>query len=271
MRKSSLPIATWQQGIPKKNRHCLPPPPKSQAPKPAKDPKLQAFQDAVKHSERYTLIFNLNLGSKKTLNDKTILSQATLALSAAAAEVEGNNSKYPTKDTVAALDDVMSVTQNVTLFGKVTKPYENKNNTQDPKNRTFFTMPVRYEFKDKDTRIEAETILRDTCKVDMATPYPTILRSCIKQTIDHFRAEYPNDFVKVHVDTQKLALQVSRKVKGRGWFDHNEPIPLPPEVLDIRARFTPKDFRLNGLPSFRKNSNSREHHSSGEEEDISEI
>jgi hypothetical protein len=49
-------------------------PPVSQSQKPAekpvKDPKLQAFQDAVRHSERSTLIFNLNLGAKKTLNKR---------------------------------------------------------------------------------------------------------------------------------------------------------------------------------------------------------
>jgi hypothetical protein len=165
--------------------------------------------------------------------------------------VEGNNGKSPTKETVAVLDDIMSVTQNVTLFGKVTKPYANKNNDQDPKNRTFFTIPVRYEFKDRDTRIEAETILRDTCKVDLATPYPTILRSCIKQTVDHFRQAYENDFIKVNVDTENLSLKVSRKVKGRGWFDHNDSIKLPNEVLDIRARFVPKDFRMPNLPALK--------------------
>jgi hypothetical protein len=204
-------------------------------PKPPKDPKVQAFQDAVRHSERSTLIFNLNLGTKKILNEKTILSNATLALSAAAAAVEGNKEKNPSRDTVGVLDDVISVVQNVTLFGKVTKPYENRANEQDPKNRSFFTMPIRYEFKDKDTKLEAETILRDTCKVDCATPYPTILRSCIKQTVDHFRRSYPNDFIKVAVDTQSLSLKVSRKVKGEGWYEHNSPIPLPEAVLDIRA------------------------------------
>jgi hypothetical protein len=188
------------------------------------------------------------LGSKKVLNEKTILTQSSLALSAAAAEVEGHKGKHPSKEVVATLDDVMSITQNVTLFGKVTKPYENKRNPQDPRNRTFFTMPIKYEFRDRETRLEAETDLRDTCKVECATPYPAILRSCIKQTVDHFRSVYPNDFAKVTVDTQNVSLKVARKIKGVGWRDYKDPIQLPPEVLDIRARFAPKNFRLNNLP-----------------------
>jgi hypothetical protein len=234
------------------------PPVDPQPRKAQKDPKILAFQDAVKHSERSTLVFNLDLGSKKTLNEKTILSQATLALSAAAAAVEGNAGKVPTSESVAALDDIMSVTQNVILYGKVTKPFENKANPNDERNKTFFTMPIRYEFKDTQTRIEAETILRDTCKVDCATPYPIILRQCIREVIDHFRNDYPDDYIKVTVDSHNLALRVSRKVKGDGWYTHKEPIPLPPQVLDIRARFVPQGFKMTNLPERRRSSrNSR--------------
>jgi hypothetical protein len=51
-----------------------------------------------------------------------------------------------------------------------------------------------------------------------------------------------------------LSLKVSRKVKGEGWYEHNSPIPLPEAVLDIRARFVPKSFKLSGLPELRKPS-----------------
>jgi hypothetical protein len=240
--------------------HAAKKPPRVLAPAPKpqqkKDPKLQAFQDAVKHAERSTLIFNLNLGSKKTLNEKTILSNATLALSNAAAEVEGREGRGPSKESISALDDVMSVTQNVVLYGKVTRPFENKKNPQDPKNKSFFTLPIRYEFKDRETRLEAETILRDTCKIDCTTPYPANLRSCIRQTIDHFRKDYPEDYIKVTVDTQDLTLRVSRKVKGDGWYNHKEPIPIPELALDIRSRFPNKDLVMKDLPK-RHNSRNR--------------
>jgi hypothetical protein len=229
--------------------------------KKTKDPKIQAFQDAVKHAERSTLVFNLDLGTKKTLNEKTILTQATLALSAAAAEVEGRGGRGPTRETVAALDDVMSVTQNVVLYGKVTRPYENKKNPQDPKNKSFFTLPVRYEFKDKETRLEAETILRDTCKIDCTTPYPANLLSCIRQTIAHFRRDYPEDYIKVSVDTQDLTLRVSRKVKGDGWYNHKEPIPIPERALDIRSRFPDNDLVMRNLPMRHRSDSSASHDS----------
>jgi hypothetical protein len=222
-----------------------------QAPdKPKRDPKHQAFVDAVKHSERSTLVFNLNLGNRKTLNERTILTKATLALSEAAAEVEGNKGKPPSREAVSALDDVMSVIENVTLFGKVTKPYVNPRNPADPKNRTFFTLPVRYDFKDRNTRWEAETILRDTCKAECSTPYPTILRHCIRQVVNHVRKDFPRDFIKVTVDSENVALNVSRRGDD-GWYTYNDPIPLPREVLDVHARYVPDNLVLRNLPERR--------------------
>jgi hypothetical protein len=242
---------------------------------PPKDPKLQAFQDTVKHSEKCTLVFNLDLGRHKTLNEQSILAKATLALSEAAATVEGNKGKPPSRDAVSALDDIMSVTENVTLFGKVTKPYVNNANPADPRNRTFFTLPVRYEFRDRDTKIEAETILRDTCKVDCTTPYPTILRHYIKQVIDHMKVQYPEQFIKVTVDTANLLLRVTRRHKTKGWYSLDEPIKLPEEVLDIHARKVP-----DGLPALilpvRKESSSEtppapDDRNRSEEEEMPEV
>jgi hypothetical protein len=162
----------------------------------------------------------------------------------------------------------MSVTQNIILYGKVTKPYENKANPQDANNKMFFTMPIRYEFKDRETRIEVESILRNTCKVDCATPYPIILRHCIRQVVDHFRKDYPNDFIKVTVDSHNLTLNVARKVKGDGWYTHKEPIALPPQVLDIRARFVPKGLNLTGLPTRRRSSRSSSNSESSQSEEM---
>ena len=69
-----------------KQLHQLKP---SATPVPAVDPKVKKFQDAIKMSEKSTLVFNLDMGNTKLLNEKSILAKATLALTAKAAEVEG--------------------------------------------------------------------------------------------------------------------------------------------------------------------------------------
>ena len=125
------------------------------------DPKVKNFQKAIETAERSTLIFNLGMGNVKLLNEKSILSKATLALTEAAAKVEGKASNRPSQDTLDALDDVLSIAKDVKIFGKATKPFRNVRDKNDPRNCTFFTVPIRYKFKDKDSRFEAESVLRD--------------------------------------------------------------------------------------------------------------
>ena len=211
------------------------------------DPKLQGFQDAIRAAEKSTLIFNLNLGNTKTLNQTSILSKASLALMAAAAEVEGKTSNHPSEEAIEALDDVISIAENATLYGKCTKPTKARSLEGSQKNGTYYSMPIRYEFKDKDSRIAAETVLRERCKVECSTPYPAILRNCIKQVVDHIRDAYPGQFVRVNVDTDKFCLRASRRSPD-GWYKYDKPIPLPDIAYNVHARSLPEDMVKMDLP-----------------------
>jgi hypothetical protein len=53
-----------------------------------------------------------------------------------------------------------------------TKVYKGK----DGKDAGFCTVPVKYQFKDRDQKTFAEKTLRETCKVKCSTPYPVIVR-----------------------------------------------------------------------------------------------
>ena len=204
------------------------------------------FKDAVKEAEKSTLIFNLNMGNVPIMNVDTMSKKATLALTSMAAKVEGKVTSTPSPDSVAALDDVLSVTKGIKFFGNSTKTYRN---TKDKESGAYCTIPVKYDFKDKDTRIKAEAVLRSRCKVSCATPYPTILRECIKQTIEHFKAGYPGDFFRVNVDAAKFSLKVHRKKAEEGaiWQSLDRDIGLPNEALNISSRTVPKDFKMPNL------------------------
>jgi hypothetical protein len=178
--------------------------------------------------------------------------RATLALAAMAAEVEKRPGSVPSEDTVAGIDDILSVVQDIEFYGKKTRTY---NNPKDAKSGAFCTLPVRYEFPDRETRIEAETYLRQKCGVNCATPYPIILRECIKQVIDKVKADYPDNQVKVAVDTKRFCLRVARRCTVEGdanyskkWNSYERLIPLPNEVLGIAARKVPEGFKMEFLP-----------------------
>ena len=215
------------------------------------DPIVAKFRETVKNAEKSSLLLNLDLGRVPIMNQNTISTKATGALAAMAANSEGKPGVVPSEEAVTAIDDVLSMVKSMQFYGKSTKTYKNN---RDPKSGSFCTIPVRYEFKDKDTRIRAETTLRKHCNVNCSTPYPTILRETIRQVVSHVKKDYPNSQVRVNVDLKNLALRVARRPPAEegqprsDWIDHTRLITLPAEVFDITARSVPDNFRVKDLP-----------------------
>jgi hypothetical protein len=207
--------------------------------------KSRRFAEAIKEAERSTLCFNLNLGNIPLMNKHTISEKASLALTRMAAEVEGKSRGVPSPDIIAALDDVTSLVTKMEFYGGSTKEYKGKGVTG------FCTVPVKYQFKDKDQKFCAEKKLRDLCKVKCATPYPAIVRECIKQVVDCVRATHPSDFVKVSVVPKDFSLKVARRPPGKDlkWIEYPDLLRLPNEALDVNAKKAPKGLRMFFLPT----------------------
>jgi len=203
------------------------------------------FTDAIRDAERSTLCFNLDMGKVPIMNKQTISEKASLALTRMEAAKEGKGKVVPGQDSVAAIDDVTSMVTNMEFFGSTTKQYKGKDATG------FCTVPVKYQFKDKDVRAYAEKTLRDRCGVKCATPYPTIIRECIKQVVDHVRISHPEDFVRVNVVAKEFSLKVSRRPPGKDlrWVDYPDLLRLPNEALDVSAKKVPEGLRMFSLPT----------------------
>jgi hypothetical protein len=229
-------------------------------------PEQKKFKEAVRKAESSSLIFNLNLGKVPILNVETMSTRATLALAAMAAEHEKRPGNIPSDDSIAAIDDVLSLAKNIEFYGRKTKTYTN---SRDPKSGSYCTIPIRYEFADKNTRIEAETYLRNNCDVHCSTPYPSILRECIRQVTDTVRKDYPDNQVKILVDTDNFCLKVAKRPSTEGpnknrWDYYKNPIPLPVEALDVEARKVPDGFKFVNFP-VRRNSGREDVAMGGEE------
>jgi hypothetical protein len=210
--------------------------------------RIRKFNDAIKDAERSTLCFNLNMGNKPLMNKTTIAEKAALALTAMAAKVENRNSSVPSQEAIAVIDDITSQVTNMEFFGSNTKQY--KGNDKDKETSAFCTVPVKYQFKDREQRVFAEKQLRETCKVKCATPYPAVVRECIKQVITHVRQSHPDDFVKVNVHAKDFALKVYRRPKGNNlpWIEYPDLLRLPNEAWDVSLKSVPKGLKMFYLP-----------------------
>jgi hypothetical protein len=210
------------------------------------DPTERKFKEAIKNAEKSTLIFNLDLGKVPVMNKTTMGKRATASLLSMAAAKEKKNSSIPSEATVEAIDDVLSVVKYMEFFGNTTKTYTNP---KDKNSGLYCTVPIRYEFQDRDIKAKAESVLRKSCGVQCKTPYPAYIRECIKQIVAHVKEYYPDNFVRVNVDTSRMVFRVMRKppddAPKPGWKVRDEDIPIPREAMDVGARWVPRDFRVS--------------------------
>ena len=189
--------------------------------------------NAVREAEKSALLFNLDLGTVPVMNTNTISVKVTQDIAAKAAVVEERPQGRPTDDTVTMLEDAISLVKGMEFYGKSTKPFTNKGKVDDPRNGKFCTIPVKMNFKDKETKQQVESLLRNKCKIQCTTPYPLNLRKAIRATVETEKAKYPEHFIQVRVDPEALSLKLSRKGKDGKWFNSYETILLDDSVLDL--------------------------------------
>jgi hypothetical protein len=173
-----------------------------------------------------------------------------------AAANENRPGAAPTEDTVSTIDDILSLAKNIEFFGKKTKTYTN---SKDSKSGSYCTVPVKYEFSDKEVKFEAEQFLRTKCGAHCSTPYPIILRECIRQVTEKVKSDFPDNQVRVQVDSRNFCLKVARRFVQEGtdkksvkWESYEKTVPLPIEALDVEARKVPENFRIRYLPPDRE-------------------
>jgi len=210
-----------------------PPPVKVTKPVPTADEiRKKKFVTAVREAEKAILLFNLDLGTVPIMNTSTISLKVTQDLAAKAATVEERPAGRPSEDTVAMLDDTISLIKGMEFYGKVTKKYTNTKKPEDPSNGKFCTLPVKISFKDRDTKFQAESLLRAKCKVSCTTPYHLNLRKAIRKVLDEEKGVFKEDFIQVRVDPEAGSLKLSRKCKGK-WLNNYKLVELDDTVYDL--------------------------------------
>jgi hypothetical protein len=205
------------------------------------------FVQAVKEAEKSVLVFGLDLGKVQIMNTATISRNVTQDIVRKAAVTENKTDGRPGEETVALLEDTLSMVTSMDFFGKVTKPFNNKRDVNDVNNGKFCTLPVKLNFKNKEAKARAETILRRHCGISGSTPYPQKLRKLIGKTLADERAKNPQCFIQVRVDSDNLALKVSKRNDKKEWVNNYISIDLPAEVMDLGT--VSNDTNMDTSPS----------------------
>jgi hypothetical protein len=219
------------QGKPTKTPVVLSPEEAAEAAEAAATKKVKT---AIRDAEKKTLIFNLDLGKAPTMNKDTLSRKVTLALNT---KVQAGEHDYDIKDAEEVLDDLLSCSK-LEFLGGSTKPFFNKRNINDDRNNTFCTVPVRLDFKDRESRIQAETNLRKICKVSCAVPYPKKLRAILDNLVTQGKKLAPGCFIRTRVNVDNLSIEVHAKTKD-GWKDLHLKTCIPTDICDTVSTVNP--------------------------------
>jgi hypothetical protein len=187
---------------------------------------------ALKDAEKKTVLFNLNLGKNKVMNKDTISRKVTEALCNAA---NAGKHDYNIKDAEEVLDDILSCSK-LEFLGTTTKPFFNNFNDKDPRNNNMQTIPVRMDFKDRETRFEAEIMLKKICQVKCAVPYPRRMRTLLNNLVKEGKTLKPDCFIRTKVNVENLTVEAHAKT-GDGWLDLGLSRSIPLDILDRQPFF----------------------------------
>jgi len=207
----------------------------------AADQLRNKVKKTLREAERRTVIFDLDLGTAPTLNKETISRKVTVALHDKARAGEHD---YALNDACEMVDDTLSCSM-LEFMGNGTKKFYNKGKKEDPRNGKMCTVPVRLDFKNKETRSQAEYTLRKICKVSCSTPYPKKLRQMLKTQIEEGKKLRSGCFIRNKVDIDNLKIITSAKAEN-GWEHLDLDKQIPDDILGNDFSSDSSDNNMEG-------------------------
>jgi hypothetical protein len=112
--------------------------------------------------------------------------------------------------------DALGRAIHVTFLGSATDKFENKFDSGDVRNNTFYTMLIRLEFEDPQQRSYFQRTVRTYCGLHVVTGFPRSLMHRKDAFNKYLRATYPGEhiFIKIRVGENCAKLIAEHKADG---------------------------------------------------------
>jgi hypothetical protein len=192
-------------------------------------------------------VFNLDLGQQPSMNSATISSKVTFSLVSTLDKKEKRPS--PSQESKDFVDDFLSQVVRMEFFGSKTAPC--KNPADKSLNGKFYTVPVKFMFKDRKSAQTAADILREFMGINSTTPYHKALRAAMNRVIGKAKEENPGYQAKTNLDLngKNLKCFIRPDVKPPGsWVHYGNIVPLSYADMDPSSGFV-KD-KVSQNPTF---------------------
>jgi hypothetical protein len=187
--------------------------------------------DALEKSEKESVLFNADLG-KLEISNRSVLNANLSSALKKQTEEKASKDRRDTVENIRLVDDALSCVENMEFLGQRSKKFINKNNLDDPRNNTFTTMPIRFEFASRAGRVNFERTLRDCCGARVVQSYPEPIRKEMAIFRNALQERYPDEIVMVRPDTATLRLVAYKKAdRAPKWIDCDESHPIPLGIM----------------------------------------
>jgi hypothetical protein len=213
-----------------------PPPVPAKPPQPAG---LRELKDGLDKADKESILYDANLGCATLANRNTLAAAFSAGIRNAAIEKAVADNKDPA-EAVRVVDDALSCVKDMEFIGSQSQKFINKHNVNDERNNTFCSMPVKFRFEDRSTRIHFETTIRSHCGLRSQISLPKPIRHEQAAFLRALKARYPDEIVSVRPDIGDMSLRAVRKRHGAdGWTRCWEVLRLEPRTL--LPNYAPRD------------------------------
>jgi hypothetical protein len=199
-------------------------------PKPAAPAGVKELREGLEKADRESVLFDADLGTVTLANRKALANAFTNGIRSAVVAGARAANEDPV-EAVRVMDDALSIVNDMDFIGASSKPFVGRSQG-DMRNNKFCTMPIKFKFDDRDSRIHFETTVRKYCNLKASMSLPKPIREEQAAFLKAVRPRYPDEIVTIRVDTVSMSLQAFRKADGeKKWRQCPESVALRPDTL----------------------------------------
>jgi hypothetical protein len=209
-------------------------------------PGWRELVDALERSEKESVLFNADLGPLTVSNRSVFNANFSAALKKQMEEKAIKDKRDPSEN-IRLVDDALSCVENMDFLGQRSKKFINNRDLNDPKNNTFTTMPIKFEFASKASRVNFERTLRDCCGARAIQSFPEPIQREMAAFRKALQERYPEEIVMVRPDIASLRFIAYKKFDGDSkWVDCEEFHTIPLGIM-LPGYAPPNTVRLSSV------------------------
>jgi len=208
-------------------------------PAPPPDPEEIKLKEALDAADKSVIVFGANLGCAQIGNRNTLSANFTAGLRDAAIGKAGEDATAAA-ESVRQVADALSCAENVDFVGRTSTAYvrRGEGGAEDADGAaacpppSYYSMPVRLTFPDRDSRIYFEQTVKKQCGVSAKQDLPRTLRTASADFGARLRAQFPDLIIVVKLDSKRrLFTAIGKKNGCPTWDKLDEKLPITPAML----------------------------------------